>query len=294
MEHRTIGVIGLGDMGGGIAANLVRAGYTVYGYDLKEEEVVRFLARGGLAASGSGEILARCDVVLVSVEGRDAIRLTEGTLLPGARPGQTFIDHSTVPVHETQRLGRALEAKGCRYLDAPTSGGRAGAEAGTLRIFVGGDRETAEDCWPIFEAIGNPEKVVYCGPLGMGQVAKVVQQLTTRFPDVARMEVMAFGLRGGLPLATVMRALDVDPESNDPYARLYRAAKEGATDGLSAEFSEWHYYLAAARAMGFYMPMLEAMYAFCKDAPRTHLDPLERPEPSIWNELMRRGMREEG
>lgn len=285
--HYTIGVIGLGDMGGGIAANLVRAGYTVHGYDRKEEEVVRFLSRGGLAAGGAGEILERCDVVLVCVEGQDAIRLTEGQLIPSARPEQTFIDHSTVPVHEARRLGEALLAKGCRYLDAPISGGRAGAEAGALRIFVGGDPETAKACWPLLEAIGNPEKVVYCGPLGMGQVAKVVQQLTTRFPDVARMEVMSFGLRGGLELETVVRALDVDPEGSDPYARLYRAAKGGDTDGLSAEFCEWHYYLAAAKAMGFRMPMLEAMYAFCKEGERTHLDPLERPEPSIWNELMK-------
>jgi hypothetical protein len=103
------------------------------------------------------------------------------------------------------------------------------------------------------------------------------------------MEVMSFGLRAGLDLELVMRALDVDPEQ-DPsnrYARLYRAIQAGETDNLSALFSEWAYFLQEAEACGFRMPMLEAMYAFCKDGPLTGRDPLDRPQPSVWNELMK-------
>jgi 3-hydroxyisobutyrate dehydrogenase-like beta-hydroxyacid dehydrogenase len=121
----------------------------------------------------------------------------------------------------------------------------------------------------------------------MGQAAKVVQQLTKRFPDVARMEVMCFGLRSGLDLDTVMRALDVSPESKDPYARLCSAISKNNTDNLSGLFSEWEYYLEEVRAKGFRMPMLEAMYEFCKDAEKVGVDAVGRPEPSIWNELMR-------
>ena len=287
-KDSSIGIIGLGDMGGGIAANLVRAGFDVTGFDLKPEEMQRFAAAGGKLASGGEEIAQRCEYVLTCVEGQASIWLADHLLLPNARPGQTFIDHSTVPGPETRRLGAAYLARGCRYLDAPISGGRRGAETGTLRIFVGGDEATARECWSLFEAVGNPEKIVYYGPIGRGQAAKVVQQLTVRFPDVARMEVMAFGLRAGLNLEDLMRALDVDPQSGDPYARLYRDIKEGKTDHLSGLFSEWHYFLAEAHAQGFRMPMLEAMYEFCRDAEKVNLDPLERPEPSIWNELMRR------
>jgi 3-hydroxyisobutyrate dehydrogenase-like beta-hydroxyacid dehydrogenase len=286
-EETTIGVIGLGQMGGGIAANLARAGYTVAGYDLKPGAKARLVEAGGLPAESSAALVDRCDVVCVSVEGRDAIALFDDLLLPRARPGQILIDHSTVPAPQTRRIGAALLAKGVQYLDAPVSGGAGGAAAGTLRVFVGGDRALAERCWPLFEAIGDPAKIVYCGPIGQGQVAKVVQQLTTRFPDVARMEVMSFGLRAGLDLETVMRALDVPLDSQDPYARLYRAIQAGQTDNLSALFSEWAYFLEEARARGFHMPMLEAMYEFCKDGPQTGRDPLGRPQPSIWNELMR-------
>jgi 3-hydroxyisobutyrate dehydrogenase-like beta-hydroxyacid dehydrogenase len=287
LDESTVGIIGLGQMGGGIAANLSKAGYDVLGYDLRPEAVERLVEAGGRAARSSEQIVAESQAVLTSVEGKASIALADEILLPNARSGQTFIDHSTVPVPETRRIGQAFIERGAEYLDAPVSGGKEGAAAGTLRVFVGGDRATAERCWPLFEAIGNPDKIVYCGPIGQGQVAKVVQQLTSRFPDVARMEVMSFGLRAGLNLELVMRALDVDPDANDPYARLYRAIASGDTDNLSGLYSEWAYFLQEAKARGFRMPMLEAMYEFCKDAPLTGRDPLDRPQPSIWNELMR-------
>jgi 3-hydroxyisobutyrate dehydrogenase-like beta-hydroxyacid dehydrogenase len=287
VDESTIGIIGLGQMGGGIAANLSKAGYDVLGYDLQGEAVQRLVEAGGRAARSSEQIVAESQVVLTSVEGKASIALADAILLPNARPGQTFVDHSTVPAPETRRIGQTFLDRGAEYLDAPVSGGKGGAAAGTLRVFVGGDRATAERCWPLFEAIGNPEKIVYCGPIGQGQVAKVVQQLTSRFPDVARMEVMSFGLRAGLDLELVMRALDVDPDASEPYARLYRAIARGDTDNLSALFSEWAYFLEEAKAQGFRMPMLEAMYEFCKDGPLTGRDPLDRPQPSIWNELMR-------
>ncbi len=287
LEECTFGVIGLGQMGGGIAANLVQAGYSVMGYDLKPEAIQRLTAIGGKAAKSSEEIVERCDVVLTSLEGRDSISVADTVLLPNARAGQILIDHSTIPVQEAFRIGQAFNEAGAQYLDAPVSGGKGGAEAGTLRIFVGGDKTTAEQYWPLFEAIGNAEKVVYCGPTGMGQAAKVVQQLTTRFPAVARLEVMAFGIRAGLDLDIVMRALDVSPDSSDAYARFYKAIQSGSMEKASFEYAEWGYFLEAAKAMGFQMPMLEAMFEFCKDGEKTTADALKRPEPSVWNELMK-------
>jgi 3-hydroxyisobutyrate dehydrogenase-like beta-hydroxyacid dehydrogenase len=285
-EYKT-GIIGLGQMGSGIAANLVGAGYRVMGFDLKPDAIQKLVAVGGQSAESGNEILDSCDIILTCVEGRDSIKLADTLLLPNARPEQIFIDHSTVPIPETRRIGEGFARVGSKYLDAPISGGRSGAESGTLRIFVGGDKAIAHKCWPLFEAIGNIDKVVYCGPTGMGQTAKVVQQLKSRWPDVARIEVMAFGLRAGLDLEIVMRALDVPQDSGDPYARFYKAIKNGNIGDISFEFAEWGYYLEAAKALGFRMPMLEAMYEFCKDAEKTTHDPLKRPEPSIWNELMK-------
>ena len=84
-----------------------------------------------------------------------------------------------------------------------------------------------------------------------------------------------------------MRALDVSPDSGDPYARLCEAVQNGSIGDFSYEFAEWAYYLEEVRAKGFRMPMLEAMYEFCKDGEKTTADALKRPEPSVWNELMK-------
>jgi len=286
LKECAIGIIGLGQMGSGIAANLVNAGYSITGYDLKSDAVRELVDVGGQTAESSDEIAGHCDIVLTCVEGRDSILLAD-ELITKARPHQIFIDHSTVTVPETLRIGKAFAEAGCKYLDAPISGGKGGAAAGMLRIFVGGDKTLADQCWPLFMVTGNPDKVVYCGATSMGQAAKVVQQLTTRFPDVARLEVMAFGLRSGLDLETLMRSLDISPDSNDPYARLCRAVESGDIGKFSFEYAEWGYYLEAIRAQGFRLPMLEAMYEFCKEAEKTTADALQRPEPSIWNELMK-------
>ena len=287
MKESSIGLIGLGRMGNGLAVNLARAGFSIIGYDLRPEAASNLVAAGGRSAKSSDEILNGCDVVLTCVEGSDSIKLADKILLPKARPDQIFIDHSTVPVHEARRIGKAFIEAGAKYLDAPISGGKDGAEAGTLRVFAGGDKATFDQCLPLFDAIGNMEKVVHCGPIGMGQATKVVQQLTVRFTNVARLEVIAFGLRAGLDLDIVMRGLDITLDSEDPYASLCKAIKSGAVKKFSYEYAEWKYYLSAAEAMGFSMPMLKGMFEFCKDGEKTVRDPLDRAEPSIWNELMK-------
>lgn len=281
-----IGVIGLGQMGGGIAVNLARAGYRVRGYDPAPGRIQRLVDAGGSAAQSNQEIGLACDIVVIVVEGKIAIHLADEVLLPAARPGQIYIDHSTMPTPETRRIGSAFQAKGVQYLDAPISGGWQGADTGTLRIFVGGDQKTAETCWPLFEAIGRKDKIVYCGLTGMGQVAKVVQQLTLRLPDMARMEVLMFGMRAGLDDETLLRALDITADSNDRYAVLFRAIRAGTIDRITPLVPEWPYYLAEAHGQGFLMPMIEGLLKFVEGAELRSVDSVNRPEPSLWWEMM--------
>ncbi len=288
LKECSIGIIGLGQMGGGISSNLVKAGYNIIGYDKRKSAVSKLIDVGGKSAESADEIVDRCEIIITCIEGKDSVNLADTILIPKSRCGQIYIDHSTVPAPQTRRIGQSFIEKGCKYLDAPISGGKMGAETGSLRIFVGGERSTFEQCLELFQVIGNPEKIVYCGPIGMGQVAKVVQQLTKRFPDLARLEVMVFGLRSGLDEEILLRALDVKPDSDDPYAWLYRCLKDGTIKDLSFAYAEWEYYLEEVRAKGFRMPMLEAMFEFCKNAEKTTADALGRPEPSIWNELMKK------
>jgi hypothetical protein len=101
--------------------------------------------------------------------------------------------------------------------------------------------------------------------------------------------VMAFGLRNGLDKARLMQALDVDPDSDDRYAMLYRHIEAEEKEILGGLISEWHYFLEQVHAAGMRMPMLEALYAFAKDGEPASLDPVGRPMPSIWDELMKAG-----
>lgn len=282
----TIGAIGLGQMGGGIAENLAKAGYSLLGYDPKSSAQARLQAAGGRLAESIEAVVATCEVILLCVPGNVAIEITETKLIPLCRAGQILLDHSTVPVPRTRRMGSALAEKGVRYLDVPVSGGAGGAAAGTLRMFAGGDRGTYDVVKPLLDVAGNPDKVHHYGPVGMGQVAKVVQQLTARLPDMARLEVMAFGLRGGLDKAQLMHALDVDPNSGDPYAQLLRLIEMDNKQRLALLASEWAYYLEAADAMGFDMPMLRGAWAFVKDGEKTAVDVVSRPMPCWWDELM--------
>ncbi len=287
LDDITIGAIGLGQMGGGIATNLARAGYDVLGLDPKETAQARLRDAGGRIAPSIDAIVDACAIILLCVEGKISIRITRESLVPGCRPGQIVIDHSTVPAPETRAMGQALAEKGVRYLDVPISGGAGGAAAGTLRMFAGGDPELYALCLPLFHVAGNPDKVHHYGPVGMGQVAKVVQQLTVRWPDMARLEVMAFGIRSGLDKQRLMQALDVDPDGNDRYAILYRFIEQENKEPLAGLISEWPYFLAQARSIGMRLPMMEALYDFCKDGELVTVDPVSRPMPSVWDELLK-------
>ncbi len=289
-KDKEIAVIGLGQMGAGIAWNLRRKGFRILGCDIREEARRPFAAQGIPVTSDVHEAAAKCDTVATCVEGTAAMALARDTLTAIAREGQIFIEHSTITVPAAVEIGSSYLAKGAQYLDCCISGGKVGAEAGKLRLFVGGDRATADYCWPLFEAIAIPEKIVYCGGIGDGQAAKVVQQLTRRWPDMARLENLVFGLRSGLSMDVIMRALDVDPnDARDPYVVLCNEIESGSIAKRDFEFSEWKYFLRQADSRGFRMPILSAMYEYLKNAPRTTRDGALRPEPSLWNELMRDG-----
>ena len=285
-EDHKVGFIGLGKMGSGIAANLLKAGYKVRGCDLDEQAVHGFVDKGGIAVSSIRELISSCDIIATCLLGRVSVPLADRELIPSAGPGKVFVEHSTIPVPESKRIGKAYREKGAEYLDAAISGGTTGAASGTLRLFIGGDRETAERCRPLFEAAGNPEKIVYCGEVGSGQAAKVVQQMTHRFPDLARLEVLAFGVHSGLETETIMRALDVSPDSADSYVQLIEGLSKGDLESRSYEFAEWEFFLAQAQSAGFRMPMLEAMYEHCKNGTKKTSDGAGRAEPSVWHELM--------
>jgi 2-hydroxy-3-oxopropionate reductase len=174
---RTIGIIGLGIMGGPMAANLVRAGHQVIGYDTRPERLDRLGADGGRAADS---VAAATDADVVITMLPDSPQVEEVVLGPGgvlehARPGLLVIDMSTIRPETSRRVAAEALARGARALDAPVSGGEQGAVDGKLSIMVGGAEADFADALPILEALGRT--IVHVGPNGAGQTVKAANQL---------------------------------------------------------------------------------------------------------------------
>jgi 2-hydroxy-3-oxopropionate reductase len=174
----TIGFIGLGIMGSPMAANLVKAGYDVVGYNLHPDKVEKLVADGGRGAGSIAETVRESDVVITMLPDSpdvEGVVLGEDGILANAKPGQLYIDASSIRPDVSARLAEEGLRRGVRVVDAPVSGGEQGAIDATLSIMVGGSAEDFESARPILEAVGKT--VVHVGPPGSGQTVKAANQL---------------------------------------------------------------------------------------------------------------------
>lgn len=198
----TIAFIGLGHMGEPMAVNLVTAGYTVVGFDLMPAAVESAAAQGVTVAGSAAEAVASADVVITMLpSGRHVIGAYSGTddnpgLLASARPGTLFVDSSTIAVDDARRANELAVAAGHRAMDAPVSGGTVGAAAGTLAFMVGGSDDDFATVLPLLEVMGK--RIVHCGGPGLGQAAKVCNNLILGISMIAVSEAFVLGEKLGL------------------------------------------------------------------------------------------------
>ena len=164
-----LGFIGLGIMGGGMAANLVRAGFEVTVWNRTASRMAPVTELGASAAGSPREVAERSEVVMICVSDTpDVVAVTEGAdgILAGLAPGSVVVDHSTISPSETRRLAGLAEEAECSWLDGPVSGGSEGAALGTLSIMVGGDASELDRVRPYLEAMGT--SITHTGPVGLG------------------------------------------------------------------------------------------------------------------------------
>ncbi|MGW2584092.1 3-hydroxyisobutyrate dehydrogenase [Streptomyces virginiae] len=173
----TVAFIGLGHMGGPMAANLVRAGHRVLGFDLVPELLADAAATGVEPAASAIAAAADADVVITMLPagGHVLALYREGGLLGAARPGTLFVDCSTIDVADARAAHQAAGAAGHRSLDAPVSGGVVGARAASLTFMAGGGAEEFAAAEPLLGAMGR--KAVHCGTAGAGQAAKICNNM---------------------------------------------------------------------------------------------------------------------
>jgi 3-hydroxyisobutyrate dehydrogenase-like beta-hydroxyacid dehydrogenase len=201
----TIGFIGLGVMGEPMCGHLARrSGLTVLAHDLRAEPLQRLQA-SGVRPSDLPGIAAAADAIILSLPDGKAVEAVIARLEPHTRPGQCIIDTSTSPVELTRRIGDRLAARGVDFADAPVARTREAAARGELSIMVGAAEATFARIRPILETMGSD--VTLCGPVGCGQVVKILNNMLLFQQCGALAEAIAIGRRNGVPADVLLPVL---------------------------------------------------------------------------------------
>ncbi|WP_425098672.1 3-hydroxyisobutyrate dehydrogenase [Tropicibacter sp. S64] len=186
-----IGFIGLGNMGGPMATNLIKAGHDVTGFDVAGVSV-----EGAAVASSAAQAASGADVVITMLPNGAILRDVAAEVIPAMTPGAVLLDCSTVDVDSARAVAAQAAEAGLGALDAPVSGGIGGASAGTLTFMVGGSEEAFAKTKPLFDIMG--QKAVHCGPSGNGQAAKICNNMILGVTMIATCEAFALADKLGL------------------------------------------------------------------------------------------------
>lgn len=191
MTARTIGFIGLGNMGAPMAANLAAAGHDVTGFD-----TAGTTAKGVATAKSGPAAAAGADVVITMLPNGEILRSVAEAVLPAMAPGSLFLDCSTVDVESARNVAEQAHTAGVGFVDAPVSGGIGGAAAGTLTFMAGGSAADFAKAQPLFEIMG--QKSVHCGDAGAGQAAKICNNMILGATMIVTCEAFALADKLGL------------------------------------------------------------------------------------------------
>ena len=197
MQH--IAFIGLGNMGAPMARNLVAAGFHVSVFDLAPEAVASLVEAGATAAPSASAAVQTADAVITMLPANKHVQelhLAEGGVLDSARAGALLIDCSTIAADVARQVAQAASARGFAMLDAPVSGGTAGAQAGTLTFIVGGDEAALERARAVLGAMGK--NIFHAGGAGAGQVAKICNNMLLGVLMAGTAEALNLGVAHGL------------------------------------------------------------------------------------------------
>ena len=204
----SIGFIGLGIMGGAMAANVLRAGYDLTVWNRTPGRITPLAEAGAAVAAGPADLAGRSDIIITCVSDTpdvEAVILGPGGVIEGARPGALVIDCSTISPEATRIIGARLRQKGVHLLDAPVSGGSEGAARGTLSIMLGGEADQVARALPVLQAMG--QTITHVGGQGAGQMAKLVNQVLVVVTMQGVAEALLLAQAGGLDLERTLAAV---------------------------------------------------------------------------------------
>lgn len=207
-RHMKVGFIGLGMMGASMASNLQKSGYKLVVHDLQRQAASQHLAAGATWADTPRAVAEQSDVILTSLPGPkevEAVVMGADGVAAGMKPGAAIFDLTTNAPSMVRKLHAELLAKGLHFLDAPVSGGPAGAKSGKLAIWVGGDEAIFKAHKAVLDGFSDAAR--YIGPIGAGSVAKLVHNCAGYAVQAALAECMTLGVKGGVEPAALWEAV---------------------------------------------------------------------------------------
>jgi 2-hydroxy-3-oxopropionate reductase len=258
-QIRTVGFIGLGIMGAPMAASLVRAGFDVVGHNRSPARQEALVSAGGRAAASAAEAAGQADAVITMLPDSpdvQAVLLGQHGVFASARPGTLVIDMSTIRPDVARAVAAAGAERGLRVLDAPVSGGEAGAVEGTLSIMAGGSAADFEAARPLFEAMG--QTIAHVGPAGSGQTVKAANQLIVAGTIELVAEAIVFLEASGVPTGPALEVLAGGLAGNRILDRKAAGmVKRQFTPGFRAELhdKDLGIVLATARSADVILPL---------------------------------------
>ena len=279
--NTSVGMIGVGDMGGAIARSVLRAGYGVTAFDLRREAVDELVALGAKAAGNVTSLCAESDVAVVVVMNDAQVNDVVSTILADPGRVRTVIVSSTVlPSTVTGLHERAAEA-GLGLIDAPVSGGAEKAARGLLSVFVGGDDATVRACWPLLGSFGA--NLFRVGPAGAGNAAKLVNNLLSLGGNMLQLEAMQLAAAYGISEDDATRFITVSAGDSrgirtwgryDRYRRSHNLAGTPAMYDLASK--DVRNAAKAAGERGVTLPIAASIGAMMPDTLRQRDRYLER------------------
>jgi 3-hydroxyisobutyrate dehydrogenase len=212
-----VGFIGVGVMGKPMCLNLRKAGFPLVVYARRPEAAQAVVAAGATLAESSRAVAEASDIVITILPDSPQVEevvLGPNGVLEGVREGMAVVDMSTIAPAASKRVAAACAERGVAFMDAPVSGGSQGAEAGTLTIMAGGEAATFERLRPVFGAMGAAENILHVGPVGSGEVVKLVNQHLCGVIAAASLEAFVLGVKAGGDVETMARVVGASSGGN--------------------------------------------------------------------------------
>ncbi len=262
----TVGLVGLGAMGRGVAVNLLQKGYQVIGFDVNPEALSWLATQGGKPGKSLKADASAVDVLISFVVNdvqTEAVLFGEQGAVGSLKAGALVITCSTMPPSYVEDLGRRLAQAGLALVDAPVTGGKVGAQAGTLTIMTAGAPADVARAKPILETFGKRVFVLGDKP-GMGSQMKVINQLLCGVHLAAAGEALALAHRSGLPMATTLEILQSGAASSwmlgDRGPRMVNEAFDDVTSAVDIFVKDLGLVADAAREAKFPAPIAQAAF----------------------------------